>query len=66
LLSVYLPVGVISQLPRKFADYQAEAEETQTAVAIILCKIHLSAKLHYNFMQLNCWALSSRRPWAGA
>ena len=26
LLSVYLPIGVISQLPREFADYQAEAE----------------------------------------
>jgi len=23
---VYLPIGVISQLPREFADYQAEAE----------------------------------------
>jgi len=26
LLSVYLPIGVISQLPREFANYQAEAE----------------------------------------
>ena len=29
LLSVYLPIGVISQLPREFADYQAEAEKTE-------------------------------------
>jgi len=30
LLSVYLPIGVISQLPREFADYQAEAENSDT------------------------------------
>jgi len=26
MLSVYLPIGVKSQLPREFADYRAEAE----------------------------------------